>query len=106
MSAGSVGLMFLPIFIGGCFAAVTYIIFVNPRYERLIEQYKPNKVPPEERLGIAMAGAPIFAASFFWFGWTSYPSISYWAPMLAGLGMGYSTILIFVSYCSIIRDRQ
>ena len=63
-----------------------------------MEQYKPYPVPPEHRMDIALIAAPIFAISFFWFGWTSYPSISFWAPMLSGLAMGFSVIFIFVSF--------
>ena len=35
--------------------------------------------------------------SIFWLGWTSYPSISLWAPMMAGLLIGISLTFIFVS---------
>lgn len=97
MSEGSVGLMMLPVFLGSWAGVLAYLIFFNPRYERLIEQHKPNMVPPEERLDIAIIGAPVFAISFFWFGWTSYPSISYWAPMLSGLPMGFGITFINVS---------
>lgn len=61
-----------------------------------MEEYKPNFVPPEYRMEVAYAGAPIFAVAFFWFGWTSYPSVSYWAPMLSGLAMGAGVTFIFV----------
>lgn len=61
-----------------------------------MEEYKPNRVPPEYRLEVAYVGAPIFCIAFFWFGWTSYPSISFWAPMLSGLAMGFGVLLIFV----------
>ena len=89
--------MFLPFFIGCIVAVFAYVVFFNPRYEREIERYKPNPVPPEARLEVALIGAPLFAIGFFWLGWTSYPSISYWAPMLSGLAMGSSSVLIFVS---------
>jgi hypothetical protein len=73
-----------------------YLVFYNPRYDRYIEQYAPNKVPPEARLEVTLLGAPLFAISFFWFGWTSYPSISLWSPLLAGGLMGFGILLIFV----------
>ena len=113
-SAGASGLTFLPIFLGVSVGSlivsfmvispyfpltifVQYLAIFNPRYERFIKEYAPDPVPPEKRLEIAFLGAPIFAVSFFWFGWTSYPSISYWVPMLAGGGLGLGTVLIFVS---------
>ena len=99
-NAGFVGLTFLPIFIGGSVGVVLYLVFFNPRYEHAMAQYAPSPVPPEYRLEPCLYGAPVYALSFFWFGWTSYPSISFWVPMLAGLAMGLSVVFIFVSFCS------
>lgn len=96
--------MFLPIFIGGALGVLGYLVIWNPRYVRAMEEYAPNPVPPEIRLEYGMAAAPIFALSFFWFGWTSYPSISYWSPMLAGLAMGFSIIWIFLGLLNYIID--
>ncbi|KAI5122575.1 hypothetical protein M0805_004792 [Coniferiporia weirii] len=103
-SAGAGGLMFIPVFLGGCIGVIIYLIVYNPRYERLMEEYKPNKVPPENRLDIAIIAAPVFAIAFFWFGWTSYPSISYWAPMLSGLAMGLSVVFIFLALFNYMID--
>ena len=41
-------------------------------------------------------GGPIFIISIFWLGWTSYPTISIWAPLMAGLLNGISLTFIFV----------
>ncbi|KAH9982597.1 major facilitator superfamily domain-containing protein [Lactifluus volemus] len=95
LNAGISGLMFLPVSLGGVAAILVYLVFYNPRYDRYIEQYAPNKVPPEARLEVTLLGAPLFAISFFWFGWTSYPSISLWSPLLAGGLMGFGILLIF-----------
>jgi hypothetical protein len=46
---------------------------------------------------MGVVGGFMFAISFFWFGWTSYPSISYWAPMMSGLVFGVSLMFLFVS---------
>ena len=56
----------------------------------------PHPVPPEFRLEMAVLAAPIFTIAFFWFGWTSYSSISFWAPMLAGLPLGASIVFLFL----------
>jgi hypothetical protein len=74
-----------------------YLIFFNPRYERAIAMHAPNPVPPEVRLEIAIIAAPFFAISFFWFAWTSFPSISFVAPMMSGILLGWSILWIFVS---------
>ncbi|KAI5990857.1 MFS general substrate transporter [Pisolithus orientalis] len=104
MSAGSTGLTFLPILIGGVFSAVLYVVIFNPRYERRAQEFAPNRVPPEYRLEMAMAAAPFFAIAFFWFAWTSYPSISIWAPLMSGLLVGWGVCWIFLSLLNYIID--
>ncbi|KAH9968846.1 major facilitator superfamily domain-containing protein [Russula dissimulans] len=104
LNAGVTGLMFLPLTIGGAVGVIIYLIFFNPRYERYIEEYAPAKVPPEARLETTLLAAPLFAISFFWFGWTSYPSISFWSPLVAGGLMGFSIFLIFLSLINYTVD--
>ncbi|KAH9920854.1 MFS general substrate transporter [Epithele typhae] len=96
LNQGMSGLMFLPIFIGGITGVIIYLFFFNPRYERAIAAFAPYPVPPEYRMEVCMLAAPIFAGSFFWFGWTSYPSISLWAPMLSGIPLGVGVIFLFL----------
>ena len=96
--------MFLPIFIGGTIAVFSYLLWWNPRYERLAKEFAPNPVPPEYRLEQALWASPIFAVSFFWFGWSSYPSVSYWGPLTAGGGLGFATIWIFLALFNYIID--
>lgn len=103
-NAGVSGLMFLPIIIGGCVAVLLYVLVWSPRYERLSRQFAPHPVPPEYRLEQAIWAAPIFAGSFFWFGWTSYPGISFWAPMMAGNTLGFSMLWIFLGLFNYIID--
>ncbi|KAI0776341.1 MFS general substrate transporter [Trametes elegans] len=95
-NAGISGLMFLPIFVGAAFAVILYLLVFNPRYHRAIEQFAPHPVPPEYRMELCMWAAPIYTISFFWFGWTSYSSVSYWAPLMAGFPMGFAIIWIFL----------
>ena len=64
----------------------------------------PHPVPPEFRLEMAVLAAPIFTIAFFWFGWTSYSSISFWAPMMAGGLMGFSICWLFMSLFNYIID--
>lgn len=104
-NAGIGGLMFVPFFLGGCVAVVIFVAIFNPRYVRLVDQLpKGGRVPPEERLLPVMVAAPAFVVAFFWFAWTSYPSISYWAPMLSGSLIGASLLLIFVGLFNYIVD--
>ena len=103
-NAGISGLMFIPFFIGSTLAVLVYFFWWNPRYERLAKRFAPSPVPPEYRLEQAMCAAPIYAISFFWFGWTSYPSVNYWAPMTAGVGIGFGTVWIFLALINYMID--
>lgn len=103
-NAGISGLMFLPIFVGGCLGVASYLVWWNPKYVRLARDFAPSPVPPEYRLEQAMWAGPIFAGAFFWFGWTSYPSINYWAPLMSGLPLGFSIIWIFLALFNYIID--
>lgn len=80
--------MFIAFFLGGVAAVVLYIVIINPMYVKEIEKAGGGRVQPEERLYIVMIAAPVLVVAFFWFGWTSYPSISYWSPMMAGSLLG------------------
>lgn len=104
LDAGVSGLVFLPLPVGGFLAVATYIVFFNPDYERKAQECAPNPVPPEFRLRVAMVSAPFFAVSFFWFAWTSFPSISMWAPMMSGALLGWSICLIFLALFNYIID--
>lgn len=96
--------MFLPIFIGGSLGVLGYLLWWNPKYERMARECAPNPVPPEARLEQAMYAGPIFALSFFWFGWTSYPSVSFWSPLVAGGFLGFSIVWIFLALFNYIID--
>jgi len=96
-NSGENGLAFLPLFVGSVAGTAISVFYVNPRYVKLVEQHAPRNPPPEARLPVGVLGGIIFAVGFFWFGWTSYPSISYWAPLLSGLAFGVSIMLLFLS---------
>ncbi|KAH8102515.1 MFS general substrate transporter [Cristinia sonorae] len=104
LNPGKSGLMFMPIFVGGTAACLVYMLYWNPIYKRLVKQYAPDPVPPEFRLDICAWAAPGFALSFFWFGWTSFPSISIWAPMMSGLVIGFTIIWIFLGLLNYTID--
>lgn len=103
-NTGELGLTFIPITVGGICAVIVSILYFNPLYQREVEQHAPNPVPPESRLTMALYGAPIFAIAFFWFAWTSYPSVSFWAPTLSGLFIGAGTCFLFTALFNYIID--
>lgn len=85
-------------------------------------------VAPEARLEMALVGAVTFPIALFWFGWcvasvplpaqklstdvltiftfcrTSFPSISFWSPMLAGGLLGFSILFLFLALFKCARD--
>lgn len=101
------GVMFVPLFLGGVVGVIFYVAFINPPYARKVEQYAregKGRVPPEERLIVVCIAAPCLVVSFFWMGWTSFASISFWSPMLAGSLLGFSILNIFVGLFNYIVD--
>ncbi|KAI5835231.1 MFS general substrate transporter [Schizophyllum commune Tattone D] len=103
-NTGATGLTYLPIAVGGFIAVCMNIFYFNPRYERTLKRCAPEPVPPEKRLEMALLAAPLYAISFFWFGWTSYPTISFWSPLIAGGLMGMSICMLFMSLFNYIID--
>lgn len=60
---------------------------------------------PEIRLWFAMVGGAVaIPVSLFWMGWTAYPSVSIWSPILASVLFGYGIIMIFISSYMYIID--
>ncbi|KAG9091254.1 hypothetical protein FRC07_011883 [Ceratobasidium sp. 392] len=104
LNEGASGLMFLPLFGGGIAGVIFYLVIFNPKYTKLIAQFAPKPVPPEYRLDMALLAAPLYAASFFWFGWTSYPSIHFLAPAFSGALSGFSIVLLFLALFNYIID--
>ncbi|KAG8980119.1 hypothetical protein FRB90_007820, partial [Tulasnella sp. 427] len=104
LNNGESGLMFLQLFFGATVGSFSYIYYFAPKYRAEIPRYAPKLVPPEARLIPTMYSAPLFALSFFWFGWTSYPSVSIWAPLMAGFVMGFSIVLIFLGLFNYLVD--
>lgn len=105
-SEGITGLSFLGIGIGLCLASVL-VPFVYKWAKRDLTKIKAeggNRLPPEFRLWFAMLGAPAIPISLFWMGWTAYPSISYWSPLIASVVFGYGILCVFISSYQYIID--
>ncbi|OGE54577.1 hypothetical protein PENARI_c006G07523 [Penicillium arizonense] len=59
---------------------------------------------PEIRLWFAMFGAPLIPISLFWMGWTDFPSVSIWSPIIASSFFGFGAICIFISSYMYVID--
>ncbi|UKZ94925.1 uncharacterized protein TrAFT101_009778 [Trichoderma asperellum] len=103
LSDGITGLLFLGIGVGLILATV----FLTPLLYRWakkeitkLQTEKPDgnaRIPPEFFLWYALIGAPAIPISFFWMGWTAYPHISIWSPILASVLFGFGILSVFVS---------
>lgn len=112
-SQGKTGLCFLGIVVGLCLCSL-FVPFTYKRYKRKTEELKkemeargekaPARVPPEERLILAMIGAPALPISLFWMAWTAYPSISPWSCIIASVFSGFGILAIFISSYQYVID--
>ncbi|CAL1712914.1 unnamed protein product [Somion occarium] len=103
-NSGVSGLMFLPIPIGGTVACVLYVVYFDPIYQVAVKEHHPHHPPPEHRLHNSLYASLILPIAFFWFAWTSYPSVSFWAPMMAGFPLGMGTVLLYLGLFNYIID--
>jgi len=62
---------------------------IEPRYLRHAARH-PGAPKPEKRLELCMISAWALVIAMFWFAWTSYASIHWISPVLAGglIGVG------------------
>ncbi|KAF9524091.1 major facilitator superfamily domain-containing protein [Crepidotus variabilis] len=104
LSPGISGLMFLAIPIGAMFGVILYVNYYNPSYERKANEIRPKLVPPEFRLNCTLVPSVLYAGTFFWFGWTSFPSISFAAPMTSGFVTGFAVELLYLGLFNYIVD--
>lgn len=95
-----IGLMFIPILIGACFALCT-TFWCEHMYLKSIQTHRPR---PEDRLMGAMIGAPFAAIALWMLGATSYKHLIWVAPASSGLAFGYGMVLIYYSLNNYIID--
>ena len=70
---------------------------MEPRYQRHSAKVHPAAPAPEKRLEVCVLSAWSLVVALFWFAWTSYPSIHWISPVLAGGLLGFAVLGIFVS---------
>lgn len=99
--------IFVALFIGVLLNLVT----VPWVYHRTLKQLsrdgdegKGLKIDRESRLLFAMVGAPFIPIGLFWMGWTNFPHISIWSPIIASVAVGFGINSIFLSSYLYIID--
>ncbi|KAK9455006.1 major facilitator superfamily domain-containing protein [Dipodascopsis uninucleata] len=99
VSQGITNIIFVAMYVGMCMTAINvYPIYrKTKRLLRDIDENGKSKFEPEARLWFGMLGGSIsIPISLFWMGWTDYPSISIWSPIIASSLFGYGMLSIFI----------
>ncbi|ROW02390.1 hypothetical protein VMCG_06098 [Cytospora schulzeri] len=102
-STGIGGLAFLGIAVG-MIAAVTYSIFDNKRYIKVMQSSPTGFAPPEARLPPAMIGSVAMPIGLFWFAWTNYRSVHWIVSIIAAAPFGFGMVLVFLSIMNYLID--
>ncbi|TYJ53522.1 hypothetical protein B9479_005853 [Cryptococcus floricola] len=103
-NTGEEGLAFLGFFFGGVSAVILFITVIEPRFQRHVKAMAPAPPRPEKRLELCVISGVSMVIALFWFGWTSYSSIHWMVPVLAGAFIGIGTLGMFVSLFNYIID--
>ncbi|OJJ83248.1 MFS transporter [Aspergillus glaucus CBS 516.65] len=101
-SAGSTGLMFIPLAIGVVMSAMC-APFVNKHYLHVSAQYN-GKPPAEKRLIPMMLSCWLIPIGLFIFAWTSYPNIHWFGPAIGGWPVGFGFIFLYNSANNYLVD--
>lgn len=104
-SASKTGLTFIPIAVGVIISSIISP-WVNRAYIHRAQAYtsKGQIPPPELRLYPMMYGCWLVPIGLFIFAWTSYPTLSWVGPSLAGLPCGLGFLLLYNSANNYIVD--
>ncbi|KAJ9608297.1 Synaptic vesicle transporter SVOP [Cladophialophora chaetospira] len=102
-SEGTTGLMFIPLAIGVVLSAALSPL-VNKHYLSLCRKAPNGKPAAEARLIPMMFSCWLIPVGLFIFGWTSYPHLSYWGPMMGGFPVGFGFIFLYNSANNYLVD--
>lgn len=95
-------LPFLSLLIGVLIGCVLITLISKTRLKRVME--KEGQIVPEERLIPMIIGGGILPLGLFWFGWTSYPSITPWPQIIAAAPVGMGVMMIFLQGLNYLID--
>ena len=95
-------LPFLSVLIGVIMGTIMIAVITKTRFKRKLEE--TQTVIPEERLIPMIIGGALLPIGLFWFGWTSYPTISPWPQIIACAPIGAGIMMIFLQGLNYIID--
>ncbi|KAK9450728.1 major facilitator superfamily domain-containing protein [Limtongia smithiae] len=96
-----VGLTFLGL-LTGILLGVSTEPYWRSQYTKL--SLKKGAARPEFRLPQAMVGSLFVPVAMFWFSFTTYKSVHYMVPIVAGLPFGFGIILVFSGVFTYLVD--
>ncbi|PWY70690.1 MFS multidrug transporter [Aspergillus eucalypticola CBS 122712] len=99
---GIAGLPFIGIMVGVLCGVALITWQTKTRFARKLAKH--GRVVPEERLIPMMIASVLLPAGLFWFGWTSHPSTSWGAQVVAGVPIGMGILVIFMQGLNYIID--
>ncbi|KPM39328.1 hypothetical protein AK830_g7228 [Neonectria ditissima] len=104
LSPGVTGLAYLPIGGGACLTLPIFYIWDTTLARAQARNAEWVKREEYRRLPLACLGGPLFVISLFWLGWSARSSVSFVAPMLAGIPFGMGFLLIFMALLNYLTD--
>lgn len=101
-SAGSTGLMFIPVAVGVLMSACCAPL-VNKHYLTLVKKHNGHP-PAEARLIPMMLSCWFIPIGLFIFAWTSYADLHWAGPMMGGFPVGFGFIFLYNSANNYLVD--
>ncbi|KUI55667.1 hypothetical protein VP1G_03029 [Cytospora mali] len=101
-SAGSTGLMFIPLAIG-VVASAAFSPLVNKHYLKVTARFN-GKPPAEYRLIPMMCSCWFIPIGLLIFAWTSYPHVHWIGPAIGGFPVGFGFIFLYNSANNYLVD--
>ncbi|CAM1509146.1 Fc.00g028850.m01.CDS01 [Cosmosporella sp. VM-42] len=104
LSPGITSLAYLPIIGGACLTLPIFWYWDDILLAAQARGAAWTKREEYRRLPLACVGGPLFVISLFWLGWSAKSSVSFVAPMLAGIPFGMGFLLIFMALLNYLTD--
>ncbi|KAL4940289.1 hypothetical protein BDV06DRAFT_224230 [Aspergillus oleicola] len=102
MTLGTGSLPFLSIGAGVILGSAYIFIYTNSTIRSTY--ISTGRIRPEERLYPMIPGSILLPVGIFWFAWTSFPSISPWGQILAGVPVGAGIQIIYLQGLAYLVD--
>ncbi|KAF2730702.1 putative polyamine transporter 4 [Polyplosphaeria fusca] len=97
-----IGLCYIPVVIGFLLGVVTFGAFDALKYQKAVRI--KGKVVPEDRLYATLFGSFLVPIGLFWYAWAPHPDVHWIVPALAGIPVGWGTLMAFLTSITYLVD--